>query len=271
MVFMKTFWGSMTRGFGRVVILMVSIMVMAGCATYNPATGRNEFIFISTQEEVAMGQTYHEKLSREFNIIDDERYVQRLAQIGLAVTQVSDRQDYAYQFYVIRKDELNAFTTPGGYIYVYTGLMDRLNDDQLGFVIAHEVAHCAARHVVKKFQAQMGYQFAGSLVLQRISNVSTQRLLSMSSGALMHLVFMAYSRADESEADRLGLKYMALAGFDMEGAVEALSVLYAESKDAARPPEIVNSHPDLKKRINQVREEIQNVHDEIGTRPLHKS
>lgn len=234
-----------------------------GCATYNPATGRNELIFISTQEEVGMGQAYHNQLMKEYTFIDEAKYVERLNRIGFAVAQVSDRQDYGYQFFVIQKDELNAFTTPGGFVYVYTGLMDRLTDDQLAFVVAHEVAHCAARHVVKKYQAALGYNFVGSLVLNQIADGSAQRLAAISSNTLMSLIFAAYSRTDESLADRLGLKYMALAGFDLEGAVQSLEILYAEAK-GPRTPEILSSHPDLKKRIQELRAEMKNVRRDFG-------
>lgn len=239
------------------------LLLATGCTTYNAATGRNELIFISTQEEVGMGQTYHNQLMKEYTVIDEAKYVERLNRIGFAVAQVSDRQDYGYQFFVIQKDELNAFTTPGGFIYAYTGLMDRLTDDQLAFVVAHEIAHCAARHVVKKYQAALGYNFVGSLVLNQITDISAQRLASISSNTLMSLIFAAYSRTDESQADRLGLKYMALAGFNMEGAVQSLEILYAEAK-GPRTPEILSSHPDLKKRIQELRVEIEKIRGALG-------
>jgi predicted Zn-dependent protease len=243
------------------------VLTAAGCATYNPATGRNELIFISTQEEVSMGQNIHSQFMKEDKFVDDEKYGARLRDIGLAVAQVSDRQDYLHQFYVIRKDDLNAFTTPGGFIYVHTGLMDRLNDDQLAFVVAHEVAHGSARHVVKKYQAALGYNLLGSVLLSRIGDPAAQRLASISSGALGNLVFSAYSRADESQADRLGLKYMALAGYDMKGAVRSLEILHAESKGQPRAPEILSSHPDLKKRIEEVKRAIKEVSLELGIKP----
>lgn len=243
------------------------VLTVAGCATYNPATGRNELIFISTQEEVSMGQNIHSQFMKEYKFVDDEKHGARLRNIGLAVAQVSDRQDYMHQFYVIRKDDLNAFTTPGGFIYVHTGLMDRMNDDQLAFVVAHEVAHGAARHVIKKYQAALGYNLLGSILLSQIVDPAAQRLASISSGTLMNLVFSAYSRADESQADRLGLKYMALAGYDMKGAAQSLEILYAESRGQPRPPEMLSSHPDLKKRVEEVKRAIREVSIELGVKP----
>lgn len=250
----------------RFFLLLVIIgggFTQSGCSTYNAATGRKEFIFVSTQEEVAMGQNYHEQLIKEYKLSDDAKYTRRLQNIGLPVSQVSDRQDYAYQFFAIEKEDLNAFTTPGGFVYVHTALLDRMNDDQVAFVIAHEIGHCAARHVVKKYQASLGYNFLGSLVLNQITDSSVQSLMSISTKTLMNLIFASYSRSDESQADRLGLKYMALAGFNMEGAVESLEILYKES-NGERTPEILSSHPDLKKRIKDVRAEIQNIQQTYG-------
>ena len=107
------------------VILCLSLL---GCATaYNPATGKKEFILISTQEEIALGSDIHKQLKTQYKLSNDWKQTQRLGRVGQKVAAVSDRQDYEYHFYLIEKDdELNAFTTPGANIYVFSGLMDKL-------------------------------------------------------------------------------------------------------------------------------------------------
>lgn len=239
--------------------VVCSSLLIAGCATYNAATGRNEFIFVPTGSEVTMGQDMHNQIQTQYTFSTDSKVTARLNRIGQRLAVVSDRQDYAYQFHAIEKDDLNAFTTPGGHIYVYTGLMDKLeSDDALAGVIAHEIGHCAARHTIKKFQAALGIDLVGTLLLGQIEQESTKRLAAMGAGAAVSIAMSAYSRQDEHEADRLGVKYLYLAGFKPEGMVQTLEVLQAESKDGGIPL-FLRSHPYLKDRVTAVKAEILQV------------
>lgn len=233
------------------------MVFLIGCATYNPATGRNELIFISTASEVSMGQDIHSELSREFKFSTDEGKNIRLRKIGRKLAQVSDRQDYEYSFYLIEKKEFNAFTIPGGKIYMFSGLFDALkSDDEIAAVLAHEIGHCSARHTIKKFQAAMGYNIIGSILLSRVDPQGQMReILSQGSGAVMSLIFSAYGRQDEYESDRLGIKYMHLAGYKKEAMVATFEALEKESKGDAVPL-ILRSHPFIKDRIVKVKEEI---------------
>ena len=90
-----------------------------------PATGRNEFIAIPTSEEVKMGQSVHQGLDQQYTISADSKYVERVNRIGIRIAMVSDRQDYQYNFFVVEGDAINAFTTPGGNVYLYTGLLEK--------------------------------------------------------------------------------------------------------------------------------------------------
>ena len=235
------------------------VCAFSGCAslgTYNPATGRNEFIFISTPEEISLGNDVHQKLTSEFKFLNRSAETERIRRIGRRVARVSDRQDYQYHFFLIEKDEMNAFTTPGGNIYLFSGLMDKLTtDDQIAFVMAHEIGHCAARHTVKKYQAALGYNLIGSIILGQVGGEKAREITSMSSNVIMSLVFSAYSRRDEYEADRLGVKYLRLAGYDPKASIAALETLQKESGNAGGPLAL-RSHPYLPDRIEAVRKEI---------------
>jgi predicted Zn-dependent protease len=235
--------------------LAVMLAVLSGCSTYNPATGRNEFIMISTQEEVAMGEAAHKQIIKQFKISQDDALIRRVQSIGRQLASVSDRQDYKYQFFALDEDELNAFTVPGGRIYVFSGLAKKLpSDDALAAVLAHEIGHCAARHTIKKFQAALGYNIIGSLILSQVGE-SAQTLVRMSSGAFMNLVFSAYGRQDEYQADLLGLKYMNAAGYRLEGMVETLEVLQKASQ-GPQVPLILRTHPYADDRIKAVKTRI---------------
>jgi len=242
---------------------LLLIFLFSGCAsmgTYNPATGRSELIFISTHEEVSLGSNVHKQLDQKYTFSSDTVQIDRVKRVGRKLAQVSDRQDYTYQFYLIENDELNAFTIPGGRIYVFTGLIDKFTtDDELASVLSHEIGHCAARHTVKKFQAALGYNLIGSIVLGQIGGQQAQELASMSSNMIMNIVFSAYGRQDEYEADRLGIKYLDLAGYDPNASVATLEILEQESKGGAMPL-MLRSHPHLADRIEAAKAEIRLLH-----------
>lgn len=247
----------------------MAAVVLAGCASlgvYNAATERREFIFIPTDYEVKMGQDLHQQITAQYKLSTRKADVARLERIGEKLAQVSDRQDYEYNFYLIEKDEINAFTVPGGSIYFFTGLYDKLKtDDEIASVLAHEIGHCAARHVIKKFQAAMGYNLLGGLVISQLAKEEmARRLATLSSNTAMSLVFSAYGRKDEYEADRLGLKYMDLAGYKLEAMITTFEVLEKESK-GPQVPVFLRSHPYVKDRIIAIKKEIEGMKTQSTT------
>lgn len=242
---------------------LVLVLLIQGCAslgTYNPATGKKEFVAVSTVQEVEMGEQVHERLKKQYSFSDDTQQALRLDRVGTRVALVSDRQDYQYNFYLVEDDSLNAFTTPGGNIYVNTGLLNKLdNDDQLAFVIAHEIGHCAAKHVAKKYQTALGYDLIGNLILSQVSDTqSAQSVASLGTSVLMNLIFSAYSRNDEREADVLAVKYSYLAGFDPLEGTDVFYVLKQNSNDDVIP-HMFKSHPDLLERIENVEKETARI------------
>ena len=146
--------------------------ILDGCATlgeYNPATGRSELIFIPTDTEVDMGKSIHQQVVSQYGISNDVAQTERVRRIGKSLAKVSDRQDYEYHFYLLNSKEINAFTVPGGNVYFFKGLLDKLDsDDEVAAVLAHEIGHCAARHTIKKYQAALGYNLIGSLIFSQV-------------------------------------------------------------------------------------------------------
>lgn len=232
-----------------------------GCTTLNAATGRREFIFISTDAEVNMGQSFDAQLRKEYAISNNKAKTIRLERIGNRLAQVSDRQDYGYHFVLIAKNEMNAFTTPGGYIYFFEGLFDKMpSDDEIASVLAHEIGHCAARHTVKKFQAALGYDFVARLVLNSITNDTARQLASIGGGLIANVATSAYSRQDEYEADKLGIKYMRLAGYKLDAMIRTFEILKSNS-EGSFVPTILRTHPHLDDRIKAVENEIREPQD----------
>ena len=259
------------QNMGLIIRLIISLFFCVsffGCASmgsYNAATGHNEFILVSTPEEVAMGQSIQADLAKQYKILDEnDSRVRNLERIGKRLSLISDRQDLAYHFYVINKDDLNAFTIPGGSIYFFTGLLDKLKtDDQIAGVLAHEIGHCAAKHTIKKFQAAMSYDFISRLIFSRFDDGLTKSVASLGTSTVMSLIFSSYSRHDELEADRLAVKYTYLAGFDVEGVIQSFEILEKESK-GPQVPVILSSHPYLTDRIEAAKKEILLVKEKYG-------
>ena len=236
---------------------------LSGCATmgeFNPATGRREFILIPTDTEVDMGKSIHQQIIQEFGGTEDGVQAHHIQLIGERVARISDRQDYAYHFYLLKKKELNAFTTPGGNVYFFRGLLDKIDsDDEIAAVLAHEIGHCAARHTIKKYQASLGYNLIGSLVFSQVKmGEMAKQTASLAANAAVQLAMSAYSRHDEYEADKLGVKYMYLAGYHLDGMIKTLEMLERESK-GNKPPLMLSTHPYLEDRIKAVKDEIPKV------------
>jgi predicted Zn-dependent protease len=224
--------------------------MLCGCETiYNPATGRNETIFIGTAQEVAIGKSMAGQVGTQFRISRDPQRIQKVQGIGRAIAVVSDRTDLEYHFSVIDDKEINAFAVPGGYIYVYSGLMDIATDDELACVVAHEVGHIAARHSVKQMQAQLGYEILMSLIFRDKGSADLAKAVNVAFG----VVSLGYSREDELLADKLGVKYAYRAHYNPRAMITFLEKLRKEeNKTLAMNFEVLRSHPNIDHRIANV-------------------
>lgn len=241
-------------------LFVVPLLFLCGCVTYNAATGRNEMIFVSTASEVQMGNQADREISAKNKILKDTPESKRLETLGQRVARISDRQDIQYRFHLIESDELNAYTVPGGHIYFYTGLFRKLaTDDQIASVLAHEIGHCAAKHTIKRFQAAMQYNVARNVALRvlawKVQVPGVQNIAALGADGIMNLAMGSYSRHDEYEADRLGIKYLYLAGFNLDGMIQAFEVLKV-GDNTNKAPLILRTHPFIKDRIDAIKKEI---------------
>lgn len=242
---------------GNYIIFFLSILLLCGCTTiYNPATGRRETLLIDTDSEVALGRDMDKEIQKKLKILINPQMQDRLESIGSRVAKFSDRLDLIYYFRILKDKELNAFASPGGFIYVNSGLMETANDDELAGVLAHEIGHIACRHSVKKLQSTLGYQVIISIAL----GLSGQQSMGRAIDIVFNLASLGYSRKDEFLADKLAVKYTKRSGFNPYGIVTFFGKLKKEAKVKGPGLKLVflSSHPPIEERIKNVEKEIAN-------------
>lgn len=238
-----------------VIYLVASAVFFSGCATeYDRALGREELILIDDEAEVRMGRALAEKLERKFGLLADDLVQQRIDRIGQKVVAVCERRDIPYHFKVLKTKDTNAVSLPGGYIYVNKGLIDMADtDDELAYVLGHEVGHVVVKHSVKRLQGALGYGILRIL----LSRSREARKVGRAADIAFSQLMLGYSRKDELLADRLGARYAQDAGYDPNQAVTFLEKLReVERKRPARPPNYIRTHPAISTRIETVKVEI---------------
>lgn len=244
-------------------------LLCVGCVSthYNLATQHQDITITSTDKEVEMGRKLATRVESALTVTPDTSMQDRVRTIGEKLAAVCDRQELLYSFEVVNDDALNAFSLPGGYIFVHTGLMKAVkNDDELAAVLAHEIGHVAARHAVKRFETNLGAQLA------QVAAVASGRASrgAQGLGVALQAAQLAYSRQDELEADRLAVKYMKAAGFDPKAILSFLKTLRQEQKKTLHylprgivRPQYALTHPFVPERIRAVKEALFGVADYV--------
>ncbi len=222
---------------------------------YNLATGQEEHLFISKEKEVDMGRSIAERVEEKYELDENFFNQEKVAKIGKAIADVSDRKDLIFSFKVIdEKDVENAFALPGGYIYIFKALLEKLDtDDEIAAILAHEVGHVCARHSIKRLQSSLGYQVMQILVMRGAKDSYTRRKAGEAFGQLL----MANSREHEFEADALAVKYLRKTEYDPKGMLTTLDKLLEwQMEGKTGPKRYWYTHPYLSARRAEVNKEI---------------
>lgn len=231
---------------------LLSVFFLTACVNteYNVGTHKQDLMFYSTEKEMGLGANVAKQVEKEYPLSHDSKALERINRIGNKVVQACDRKEINYSFNLIEKDEKNAFCLPGGYVYIFRGLYDQVNDDQLAFIFAHEIGHCVSRHGIKRLQAAIGYNLltvAAVMVPNKDSNVAQGTAFALEQ------IMAGYSREDEFKADELGVLYCKRAGFDPKSGFKVLDMLYSESKKNIYPISYFRSHPYIGQRVSNVK------------------
>jgi predicted Zn-dependent protease len=244
-------------------IFISLILLVLNCATTGPG-GKKSLILISTSQEVSIGKSLVKDIESQNKVTDDSTLAEYINQVGQKIAGISDRTDIQYHFKVLESPEINAFACPGGFIYIYTGLLKTMdNEAQLAGVLAHEIGHVVARHGVKRLQQVLGIQVLLSIALGE-SNEVTQKAIS----AGLVVILQGYSRQNEFEADYNGAYYMTRSGYHPQGMIQLFGKFQEMEKSRKNTAldQLLASHPPTADRIAKVEEHIKSFN--IGKRKL---
>ena len=229
------------------LVLVLSTMGLLGCQI-NPVSGEQELRFISRDQEVEMGTRIDGEVRNQYRVLTGTAEADRVAAIGAKIATVSDRKDVQYHFFLVESGELNAFAAPGGFVYVTTETVRVAGDDaELAAVIGHEVGHVAAYHSVHQMQKALGWNILSALIFD---NPESETAAQAADIAFNNVVMTGFSRNDERQADDLGVKYAAKAGYDPYGLARFFAKLEERQQAGVmdRAFEFLMSHPDTGER-----------------------
>ena len=230
---------------GVVLILAVSILVP-------PAV-----FSITVKEEEDMSREMLGMIHKYFEIVDDPAIVTYVNKIGNRILSVMPQQPFKYTFYVIKEDVYNAFATPAGHIFVYTGLMDAMEEEEeLAGILGHEIAHVYCRHISQKIERskKIGIATMAGIAAGILLGVGgageAASAVTMGSVAAGQSAELSYSRENEMQADQLGLKFITEAGYNVSGLLKILKKIRAKTWFGSdQIPTYLMTHPAVEDRI----------------------
>jgi len=211
---------------------------------------------LSIEEERRLGEEFVAQIRGYFKLVDDEYANQFITDLGRYLTMPLETKPFPFHFYIIKDNTLNAFAGPGGHIFVFSGLIEAMDNlDELASVICHELGHVTARHISQRIEqskkiglATMAAILAGALIGGELSGAVMTG--AMAAGMQAQL---SYSRNDERQADQLGFKYTKLASFDPAGLISSLKKIQkGQWFGTDRVPAYLLTHPTGPERMSNL-------------------
>lgn len=248
-----------------IMLTLCAVLLTVSCQTV-PITGRQQLSLVPSDTVLGMSSTeYRDFLSKHKVVTDTEearlvkrvgRNVQHAVERYFAENNLSDHlKGYEWEFNLVEDKLVNAWCMPGGKVVVYTGILPVAKDEAgLAVVMGHEIAHAIARHGDERMSQGLVAQMGGVALAAALSSkpAETTNLFLAAYGAGAQVgVLLPYGRLQESEADRLGLIFMAMAGYDPNNAVGFWQRMSA-TKQGAAPPEFLSTHPADATRIKNI-------------------
>jgi beta-barrel assembly-enhancing protease len=244
--------------------LVVIVALTGGCSAVQSGQRAAANVVFPVEQEQEVGKQMAAELEKELTFVRDPQIQGYISQLGARIIAAAGEdvpEGITFRFHVVEDDKtVNAFAIPGGDIYVYTGLLKLVDDEsELMGVLGHEVAHVTRRHIAQQLTTQFGIQALAAIALGQNAGLLTQLATAAASqGALLK-----YSRDHERDADYIGLKYEADAGWDPHGMVSFFAKMEQLGGSGSRMPTFLLTHPSPDERVENAEERI----EELGNVP----
>ena len=255
-------------------LLVISVffflsVLFSSCSTV-PITGRSQLNLISDNEMLSLSFSQYDQFLKDNKESTNQRDINLVNKVGkriagavqkyFAEKNLSSQLDgYKWEFHVIESKQVNAWCMPGGKVVVYTGIFPLTRTESgLAVVLGHEIAHAVAKHGNERMSQALLTQLGGAALSQAIKDkpLETQNIFMAAFGVGAQLgVLLPFSRTQESEADHLGLIFMAIAGYNPNEALDFWQRM-AEYQKGNAPPEFLSDHPSDQSRIEDIKQEM---------------
>ncbi|MEJ2474750.1 MAG: M48 family metalloprotease [Desulfobacterales bacterium] len=212
---------------------------------------------ITIKEEEDLAREFLRYVTLQFEIIDDPIIVEYVNSVGKKILAKVPPQPFPYHFYVVKQDVYNAFATPAGHVFIYSGLLAAMdNEDELAGILAHEISHVTCRHISQKIERSKLISIAtlagvaAGMLLGAAGGGQAAGALTMGSMAAGQSASLAFSRENEIQADQVGMVYLTEAGYTGEGLISVLNKIRAKQwYGSDQVPTYLMTHPALEDRL----------------------
>jgi beta-barrel assembly-enhancing protease len=224
--------------------LLLLVSLAAGCGSSGLGGS------VSLDQEWQLGDQMAAQVAQQVQLVHDQQAVAYVRMVGERIHAVTPLANRPFDFEIVNDSSVNAFSLPGGHVYVNTGLIAQAGKvDELAAVLAHEISHVVARHAIKQVEKANTINIIGSILLGQNANALEQIAAQIIAGGAM----ARFSRADEKQADDMGLQFMADAGYDPHGMLDMFQRLLAlERTNPGAVARFFLDHPGTQDRINDI-------------------
>ncbi|MBX7137214.1 MAG: M48 family metallopeptidase [Oligoflexia bacterium] len=247
------------RGFKLFPIILFALFALFYYFSHQeevPLTGRRQLVGIDPQTEMALGLQSYEQVLMQSQVVQAGPQVDLVRSVGERIARATENESFDWQFAVIDSEQVNAFCLPGGKVAVYTGILPVAHDAAgLAVVLGHEIAHAIARHGAERMAHEQLAQYGQLALGMAVNEMDPERRRAVMGAFGLGAQFgilLPFSRKHESEADYMGLIYMARACFDPEEAPRFWERMEKASA-AGQPLQFMSTHPSHETRVEQLR------------------
>lgn len=262
----------------KITFLAACILFLSGCSSV-PLTGRKQILLVNDQDVLSSSLSQYQEFMKTAPRSTNGTQAAMVTRVGKRIAAATEQYlrnnglaseitNFKWEFNLVRDNQVNAFCMPGGKIVVYEGLMKLVgSDDELAVVLGHEVAHAVAKHSNERMSQQMlaqyGAQVLGGVLSEK--SAAVQEIAGQVYGlGAQYGVMLPFSRKHETEADKMGLVFMAMAGYNPDKAITFWQKM-AQNSGGQQVPEFMSTHPSDASRISTIQKALPEIKKKFYT------